>query len=175
MNRQGLLSSDPRQAAISWILENDRGRNTIDWQTCACIWDSSNLVDPNAAEDEVRHEPVHHSQSLMVPQVSVYGMKGCLTTPAGPHGDFYIRHCYEFTDPPTYYVQASFKTEPEVPAKSEIFKLRSSHTELVQAAFEDRVHELTQIFREQGIEKTAKWLFGSAQIRPQVNGLTNGH
>jgi hypothetical protein len=172
MNRQGLRSSDPRQAAISWILENDRGRNTIDWQTCACIWDSSNLVDPNAAEDEVRHEPVYHLQSLMVPQVSVYGMKGYLTTPAGAHRSFLIRHCYEFTDPPTYYVQASFTTEPEESAKSEIF---SSHTESVQAAFEDRVRELTQRFREQGIENTAKWLFGSAQIRPQVNGLTNGH
>jgi hypothetical protein len=175
MNQQSFLSSDPRQAAVSWILENDNGRNTINWQTCECIWDSSNLVNPNAAEDEVRHEPDHHLPSLISQQVSVYGMKGYLTTPAGASRSFLIRHCYEFADPPTYYVQASVGTEPEVPAKLENFRLRPGHTEPVQAAFEDHVRELTQTFREQGIEKTAKWLFDRAQSRPQVNGLTNGH
>jgi len=175
MNQQNFPSSDPLQAAVTRILENDHGRNTIDWQTCECIWDSSNLVNPNAAGNEVRDEPHHHLASLIIQQVSVYGMKGHLTTPAGASRSFLIRHCYEFADPPSYYVQASLGTGPEVPARLENFRLLPSHTEPVQAAFEDRVRELTQTFREQGIEKTARWLFGSAQTRPQVNGLTNGH
>lgn len=175
MNQQSLLSSDPGQAAVSWILDNDNGGNKINWHTCECIWDSSNLVDPNAAKDEVRHKPDHHSPSLMVPQVSVYGVKGYLTTPAGTSRSFWIRHCYDFADPPTYYLQASRGSEPEGSARLENFRLRPRHTEPLQAAFEERVRELTQKFREQGIEETAKWLFGSAQFRSQVNGLTNGH
>lgn len=175
MNQQSLLFSDPLQAAVTWILEDDVGRNTINWQICECIWDSSNLINPNAVEDEVRHEPDHRLPYLMVRQVSVYGMKGYLTTPAGASRSFLIRHCYEFADPPAYYVQASSGTESEVPARLKNFRLRPSHIQPVQAAFEDHVRELTRTLREQGIEKTAKWLFDSAQNRPQVNGLTNGH
>ena len=54
MNQPSFLSSDPLQAAVTRILDNDNGRNTIDWQTCECIWDSSHLINSNASENEVR-------------------------------------------------------------------------------------------------------------------------
>ena len=108
-------------------------------------------------------------------QVSVYGLKGYLNTPAGASRSFLIRHNYEFADLPIFYVQASLGAESEESSRLERFSLGAGNTGAAQRTAEDQVRQLTRRIREQGVEETARWLFGSGPSTTQVKGVANGH
>lgn len=45
-------SQNPIKTAVSEIYGD--GRNTIQWRTCECLWDNSDLIDPSSQSGEVR-------------------------------------------------------------------------------------------------------------------------
>ena len=53
MTPRSIPSPSPLEAAVARILDSGNGQVTIEWESCESIWDSSNMINANAAENEV--------------------------------------------------------------------------------------------------------------------------
>ena len=56
MDQSIFVFSNPWKAAVDHLLDTASGRNSINWQTCQCIWDSTEIIDPGASADEVARQ-----------------------------------------------------------------------------------------------------------------------
>ena len=178
MSQPSSSTVNPTQAAVNEILNTDNGRNTIEWQTCQCIWDSSQLISSDASQNEVRQHLSHHPlPSDTCGQVSVFGVKGHMLDPTGSSNHFSLRHCFDFADAPVYYVQISLGTGVETGGLSKSIRFAPPADSIAdpQILFEENVRHLTDVFRLRGVVGTARWLFGNEFETVRVNGIRNGH
>ena len=53
ITQQSIPSPSPLEAAVARILDSGDGQYTIEWESCSSIWDSSNSINANAAENGV--------------------------------------------------------------------------------------------------------------------------
>ena len=97
--------------------------------------------------------------------------------PTGSSNHFSFRHCFDFADPPAYYIQISLGTGVETGglSKSMRFTPPADGTADGQTLFEETVRHLTQLFRLRGAVGTARWIFGNEVETARVNGVRNGH
>ncbi|KAL8916453.1 MAG: hypothetical protein Q9172_006297 [Xanthocarpia lactea] len=138
------------------------GRNTILWDQCRLIWDSSSLVSSTAGSSEVRSSVAKYDLDEHPPRPSrltgngALGQRGTLVAESKEKLDFMLRLNYDFGSTKRYSIRVT--TAPFEGGSVEITDLLYSDggQEDAKAAYEKDVHEMTTASCSNGMQQALK-------------------